>query len=654
MTVRELMHRWTLACANKPLFYLPFHRNLGKVVIEPMTHIFPVIYDYKQFFVPYCNKSQLTGTIRVWKTIGGKEQEPTLGCEYRIYKRFKKASGGYEYISVLDSGVLDRDEKAEMFKNKTEITLPEGVYYYKEFISGEGDVLHFNIERFEVKANEITHLVVDHEPKLVQTYFKFVKKIERFELAFNGDYSRTIDSWSPHVLFAKEKVKKFKVGNPHNMTTKERKYKLIYGDNGYDTYPLGEIQEIRESPNEKIIPEFTDVLYMGESFGNHLNKKKAYDYTERYVYFNLNEQRYIGTSSFGDRNFYEEHYKDYFKVFLLGTNENPEYYLKCNPDWYYDDILIHTGHLMLYTDCQIISKNANNQNLYNSENYSKKSDSVQINSGNRETYQGFYISVNTPNKPLRIPRDHPLEIDYYYGFFGVPDVRCIDQTYANDTIYTLEIESVEFKTIFISERYKNNSDDDYAYWFCTDKQESYQYYCEKCHKYETEYYIGTKDSPLPQPDKITRTETKHGGGKAKGYAAAEDIGGASMWICKAVSAADPDTNGGYSPPYSAPDIGLYFTITQYFYADETYETVTRGYSASTDLLFPNISPHVYKQKKGELDYSGLEKHKNCVGACNCAVVFVRQTREHYREWFNVEEPDDWEMITNEETVQTES
>ena len=646
MTVRELMHRWVLACANKPLFYLPFHRSLGKVIIEPMTHIFPVIYDYKQFFVPYCNKSQLTGTIRVWKTIGGKEQEPTLGCEYRIYKRFKKASGEYEYISVLDNGVLDRDEKAEMFKNKTEITLPEGVYYYKEFISGEGDILHFNIERFEVKANEITHLVVDHEPKLVQTYFKFVKKAEHFGFGTNGTYSRTIDSWSPHMLFAKEKVKKFKVGNPHNMTTVERKYKLKDGENGYDTKPLGEIQEIRENPNEKIIPEFTDVLYMEKSFGNHLKKEKVFDYAERTVYFNLNEQRYIGTSSFGDKSFYEEHYKDYYYIKLYNLDDNGAltYYLKCNPDWYYDDILIHTGHLMLYTDCQIISKNANNQNLYNSEEYSKKplNFSGQIKKLKCDIYQGFYIAVNTPNKPLRLPIDYPLQIDYYYGFFGIPNVNCIEQTYANDTIYTLEIESIEFETEVEEELYKSEGyDNDFAYEECFDKQESHQYYCETCHKYETEYYIGTKDSPLPQFNKRTITKTKHGGGKAKGYAAAEDIGGASMWICKAVSAADPDTNGGYSPPYSAPDIGLYFTITQYFYADESYETVTRGYSASDDLLFPNISPHVYKKKKGKLNYSELEKRKDCVGACNCAVVFVRQTREHYREWFNVEEPTDW-------------
>ena len=67
MTVRELMHRWILGCVNKPLFYLPFHRSLGKVIIEPMSHIYDIKYDSKQFFAPYCNKSQLTGTIRIQK-----------------------------------------------------------------------------------------------------------------------------------------------------------------------------------------------------------------------------------------------------------------------------------------------------------------------------------------------------------------------------------------------------------------------------------------------------------------------------------------------------------------------------------------------------------------------------------------------------------
>ena len=115
-----------------------------------------------------------------------------------------------------------------------------------------------------------------------------------------------------------------------------------------------------------------------------------------------------------------------------------------------------------------------------------------------------------------------------------------------------------------------------------------------------------------------------------------------MWICKAVTASDPDTYGGYSPPYAAPEFGLYFTVTLYFNKDETYETVTQTYSVSDDLLFPMISPHVYKQKKKQYVYSELNKRKDCVGACNCAVVFVRQTREHYKEWFKVEEPTDWE------------
>ena len=632
MTVREFMHRWILGCVNKPLFYLPFHRSLGKVIIEPMSHIYDIKYDSKQFFAPYCNKSQLTGTIRIQK---GKELEPTLGCEYRIYKKVKKASGEYEYVSVLENGIIDRYEKAEMFKNKVEINLPEGTYYYKEYVSGEGDILHFDIEKFEIKAHETTNLIIDHKPKLVQTFFKFVKRTEHFFLSKAhggkpspdgyGEYGEWTNSWGGHFLFAPSVKRQFTIGTTHSHSTEEYTFKLR---DELDVHNKGLTQSINESPNEKIIPEFTGVVYMGKDFSKPLHKQDVYDNTTRKVHFNLSQQMFTGTSPGGESSYYDNYYMDFYEVSLVEDR-------KCNPNWYYDNILIHTGYLMLYHDYQIFNESASYQSIYINEDYSRVSGSVQLTT---DTYQGFYIRTRF----LQQSRDNSLVKYFYYGYTPLRCSITEENKFAGDSIYILEIKSPIFKTKVVQETYDiEGSMTDWAYRINI-KQGTESYYCEEHHKDETLYFLDNNTYSEPYHVDTTERTKFRGGGTARGYAAAEDIGGASMWICKAVTASDPDTNGGYSPPYAAPGLGLYFTVTLYFNKDETYETVTQTYSVSDDLLFPMISPHVYKQKKKEYVYSKLNKHKDCVGACNCAVVFVRQTREHYKEWFKVEEPTDWE------------
>lgn len=629
MTVREFMHRWILGCVNKPLFYLPFHRSLGKVIIEPMSHIYDIKYDGRQFFAPYCNKSQLTGTIRIRR---GKEFEPTLGCEYRIYKKVKKASGEYEYVSVLENGIIDRYEKAEMFKNKVELNLPAGTYYYKEFISGEGDILHFDIEKFEVKANEITNLIVDHEPKLVQTFFKFVKETEHFEIKKvsggkpspegYGEYGDYTTSWGGSRLFPPNTTRRFTIGTTHSYSTEEYTFQL---SPELDVHNAGLTQSIKESPNEKIIPEFTGVVYMGKDFSEPLHTQDVYNDTTRKVHFNLAQERYRGSTPGGETSYYDNYYMDFYEVSLMGHH-------KWNPDWYYDNILIHTGYLMLYHDYQIFNESASYHSLYINENYSQVSGSVQLTT---RTYQGFYIK--TPF--LQQSRNNSLVQYFYYGYTPVQCEITEENKFADDSIYILEIKSPITETKVVKDTYKEDYLTDWAYNINI-KQGYKNYYCEEHHKYETLYFIDENKYSKPYLVNTTETTKSYGGGTARGYAAAEDIGGASMWICKAVTASDPDTNGGYSPPYAAPGLGLYFTVTLYFNKDETYETVTQTYL--DDLLFPMISPHVYKQKKKEYVYSKLNKYKDCVGACNCAVVFVRQTREHYKEWFKVEEPTDWE------------
>lgn len=629
MTVKEFMHRWILGCTNKPLFYLPFHRSLGKVIIEPMSHIYERMFDNKQFFVPYCDQSQLTGTIYLQKS---GERIPTKGCEYRIYKKVKTSSGKYKYISVLENGILDPDEKADMFKNKVELNLPAGTYYYKEFISGEGDILHFDIEKFTVKANEITNLIIDHEPKLVQTFLKFTRKEESFRIDRTsggesdpdgyGEFGENITYWGVHVLFAPTFTRSFTIGTTHDNHQEEIVFDLR---NDLNVKTGGLTQRIKHNPNEKIIPEFTRIVYMGKDFSDHLHQHEVYNDSTRKVWFNLSRQKYVGSGSVGSD--YNNYYTDFYNINLLN-------YTKCNPDWYYDDILIHTGYMMLYHDYQIFNKSSSYNSLYNKEEYNNPNASIDLTT---KTYQGFYIQTRS----LKLAKNYSLDKYSYYGHLPVSCCISEENEYAGGGIYILEVTSPIWKSMEIHKAYELNQWWDYAYNIDV-KQGRETYYCEEHHKYETRYFLEGNTIPQPQLVDTTMTETEHGGGVARGYAAAEDIGGASMWICKAVTESDPDTNGGYSPPYAAPNLGLYFTVTLYYNEDGTYYTVPQTYSLYQDLLFPEISPHVYKQKKNQYVYSQLDKFKDCVETCNCAVVFVRQTREHYRDWFRVKEPDDWE------------
>lgn len=632
MTVKEFMHRWVLGCANKPLFYLPFHREFGKVIIEPMSHIYSIEHDNKQFFAPFCDRSQLTGTIRIKKGI---DYVPTIGCEYRIYKKVKKPSGKYEYISVLENGVLDPNEKGKMFKNKAEINLPVGTYYYKEFISGEGDILHFDIEKFEVTANDTTNVIIDHEPKLVQTFFKFVKETEHFDIIKTsggkpspdgyGEYGGNTTSFGGSFLFNPSYTKYFNIGTTDSLERIEYIFNLR---SDLDVHCAGITQEIKESPNEKICPEFTAVIYMGKDFSNPLRKKNVTDDSKRKVWFNLARNEYAGTISGGAGQVYNDYYMDFYNVSLSGNT-------KANPDWYYGDILIHTGYLMMYHDYQIFNQKETYQNLYINENYISPEGIMQLTT---DTYQGFYIT--TPY--LQLSRNNELKKYFYQGYVPVECQVTEESKYANDTIYVLEITS-PIRTISntIESYGSEGSIRDYAYNINI-KQGTKNYYCEMHHREETLYFLDDNDIIEPQliPTDSKKTVITLGGGVARGYAAAEDMGGASMWICKAATATDPDTDGGYSPPYALPNEGLYLTVTLYFYEDGRYRTIIKTYNVAKNLLFPTWSPHKYKQAEDQYVYSQLEEHKDCIGACNCAVVFVRQTREHYRDWFEVKEPDD--------------
>lgn len=627
-----------MGCVEPPFFYLPYKMRRGNIVINPVTHIHDKRFGSKQFFVPYMDNPHTTGEITIYQ--GGSQDElPTEGCEYRIYRKITHNDGSFEYISVDQNGAFDESETQPMFKNKQTFNLPTGTYYYKEFISAEGDILHFKPVKFvvtnaDVGATEPREIIIDHEPKLAKCYIKYKETIDTFKFEADdvsgknptsppnghGYWGYTATSFSGGIELLKDySTSDFLIG-----TTDDNESVKYYF---YPTNGSGDVDEqvCMSNPVHKIVPEIYEIKYMGRDYSNLLNTKPSLNEEERHIFYN-DSGNISGTTPWGS---YIQYYFNNFTRIKLDNGT------RSNPDLYIGDVLVSTGHVMLYSEYQRFGKlrDEDTDYLYFGESYS----SGTGNQNNQtEIYQGYVVVSSN----LLIHRGGNPFTDFIYNYIPQKNVEVKDKcdTYVSGGIYLLGMKTPKYKYKLKKIIYDGND----SYWYNIDKtQGTEEFFCEKHARMETRYFI--KDNEIEPPNVVETTESvmEYGGNTALGYACAEDCGGAAMWACKLITSEDPDTEGGFQPRYTAPDTPLYFTITLYEKGDE-YCTVPRYYDAQDGLLFPQISPHERKQEECMTVYNLLDAHKGYERACNVATVFVRQTRDNYASWFGATEPTDWD------------
>lgn len=185
MTRKGFRKRWIMGTAQPELFYVLWknRKKTGTVTVTLLTHIFSSIDGLiGEWYYPMCDKTQ-----------------PSKNCGYYICtRRIGRNIFGYAiyiYDPIINLNAAKDAEDIYMFYDDQTISLPEGTYYYKEMISAKGDILYYELKKFEVKANENTELIIDHEPNLLKCYTEFEIKPEEWHIDNAGIYE---DVFLPH------------------------------------------------------------------------------------------------------------------------------------------------------------------------------------------------------------------------------------------------------------------------------------------------------------------------------------------------------------------------------------------------------------------------------------------------------------------------
>ena len=167
MTVKDLLRRWVLKTCSPILFYVPGGAekksdDKARIIFSPvsqvdMRYFYPIPKNY-DIEIPYYviitgkENAKPCGTLSVYKTTTSGESHESLGCRYRIYKKIQETG---EYIAVTKNGEDDPQEKEKLLSNEQTVYLPEGEYYFREFIASEGDKLFFETLKILIfKKNE--------------------------------------------------------------------------------------------------------------------------------------------------------------------------------------------------------------------------------------------------------------------------------------------------------------------------------------------------------------------------------------------------------------------------------------------------------------------------------------------------------------------
>lgn len=157
MTVKDLLRRWVLKTCSPILFYVPGgattpkeKKDKARITFTPLSQV-----DMKYFYPQPKNydieiayytiivgkeNAKHCGTLPFYDTTTSGEKHDSKGCRYRIYKKVQETG---EYIAVTKDGEDDPQEKEKLLKNQQTVYLPEGEYYFREFIASEGDKLFF-------------------------------------------------------------------------------------------------------------------------------------------------------------------------------------------------------------------------------------------------------------------------------------------------------------------------------------------------------------------------------------------------------------------------------------------------------------------------------------------------------------------------------
>lgn len=155
MTVKDLLRRWVLKTCSPILFYIPGgatsqKKDKARITFTPLSQV-DISYFYplgrkNEVQVAYYTvivgkeNAKQCGTLPFYESITTGKKYDSLGCRYRIYKKVQETG---EYIAVTKNGEDDPQEKEKLLKNQQTVYLPEGEYYFREFIASEGDKLFF-------------------------------------------------------------------------------------------------------------------------------------------------------------------------------------------------------------------------------------------------------------------------------------------------------------------------------------------------------------------------------------------------------------------------------------------------------------------------------------------------------------------------------
>ena len=184
MTRKGFRKRWIMGTAQPELFYILWknRKKTGTVTVTLLTHIFSSIDALiGEWYYPVCDRTQQSEK-----------------CSYYICTKEETIENNMPVTKYQPVINLNADKDAEdiyLFIGDQTISLSEGTYYYKEMISAKGDILYYNLKEFEVKANENTELIIDHEPNLLKCYTEFEIKPEEWRIDNVGVYE---DVFLPH------------------------------------------------------------------------------------------------------------------------------------------------------------------------------------------------------------------------------------------------------------------------------------------------------------------------------------------------------------------------------------------------------------------------------------------------------------------------
>lgn len=669
MTLRDFKRRYLLSKCNPILFYIPGmnrkEQKKGRAIfsITPLTFVklgtfTPYPKDNPEVVVPYYSfytdkdDADICGSVTHYTTTVTSPEIPNLGCKYRIYKKvieINSETGEEEikYISVTAKGELDPLEVSPLFTNQERFNLPLGEYYYREYISGEGDTLLLDDLKIEIFVKDeewqqspkaLINTIKDYQeedlPEGKEIVYIWYKSLDDDKLheTFSGfkGYRKKYPHPNPeeedeyidfhYYLYHKPKTIKTytkfeKVEQTYDRIVKNGYYE--YSDLYYYPYTIGPMG--REIPSEGVLgPENGYNLFSDQIIENNIIKiiPKVYKvkFMEKEIEV-LNEQNISQDVSFNCLvNFVSNGqkfnpppmpnrkyvYYERYKVFFPTISSHREIKIA--------DTTVSNGYLMSY------DQYPHNQyihfkdvpftcgSLYSLTSPSSTGSTDGDNHHTPEDSIGSGVAIQRSNLVMG-DMDTPYEErPYAESIFTPVEVTSHFDTWLNGTICRLEVHNTP---------------------------QPYKYTCSNSEKDEDkEFFID--DYGI-------------------GFGCAEDYSYFAMRSTKAVTKLDPDNPEGWSSFLcSGKDNGnpCFFKITAY--EDENGNPkVVREEHYDFETGINAFDSQAVMKKKNEamrddyvVEYPYLQQvlDMDLREGCGVSVVYTRSTRKGYKEYLEVSEP----------------